>query len=332
MVAKVRESTGLCLSFGCRERAVVGACVVALLALFGGCQSERSPADRSNPTRQGETAETRPVVFVSNSFLSEVVEAIAGERVEKLYLLPPHQEPTAWKPTAADLEKMQRARLLVLNGAEFEPWVAGVALPSSRMLRTANVFLDQWIETEAIVHSHGPGGEHSHAGIASTTWLDFELAKLQANAVRERLEQLLPGAAEDLKQRSEKLLADLDQLDRQMRQLAGRIGSRPLVASHPFQQYWAKRYGLNVRSVNWDASEVPGPAGLEELQRVLQDFPATVFLWESEPAADSVELLRGKGLASIVFSPAANLPAEDSWLEAMRRNLSNLEQAIKQLP
>lgn len=326
------ESTRRSHFFGCGRKVVAVALMAATLGLMNGCQKERSPTERVNSARQSEAADARPVVFVSNSFLSEVVGAIGRDRVEKLYLLPPNQEPTAWRPTTADLEKMQRARLLVLNGAEFEPWLTGVALPSSRMLRTANVFLDQWIETEAVVHSHGPVGEHSHAGIASTTWLDFELAKLQANAVRERLEQLLPDAAGEFQQRSEKLLADLGQLDQQMRQLAERIGSRPLVASHPFQHYWARRYGLNVRAVSWDANEAPGPTGLEELQRVLQDFPATLFLWESEPAAANVALLREKGLASVVFSPAANLAAEASWLEAMRRNLSNLEQALQQRP
>lgn len=301
----------------------------ALLLIGGGCQGERPSAERPKSEKQAESNDVRPIVFVSNSFLAEVVSGIAGSRVERLYLLPPNQDPTTWKPTTADLENMQRARLLVLNGAEFEPWVAGVALPSSRMLRTANVFLDQWIETEGVVHSHGPGGEHSHAGIASTTWLDFELAKLQASAVRERLEQLLPEAADELKKRFEEFKLQLELLDQQMRELAKTVGARPLIASHPFHQYWAKRYGLNVRAVNWDSSEAPDEAALKELQKALQDFPAELFLWEAEPTGANVEFLKGKGLKSIVFSPAANLPERDSWLEAMKRNLSNLEQAIE---
>lgn len=303
--------------------------IAAAIGLGVGCQGERSIPEVKKPVKPTDSTNDRPVVFVSNSFLAEAVNAIAGSRVERLYLLPANLDPTTWKPTPADLEKMQRAKLLVLNGAEFEPWVAGVALPSSRMLRTANVFLDQWIETEGVVHSHGPGGEHSHAGIACTTWLDFEFAKLQANAVRERLTQLQPEAADEFKKGFEEFSIQLDQLDQQMRQVASKVGMRPLIASHPFHQYWAKRYGLNVRAVNWDSSEEPKAAGLEELEKVRQDFPAEIFLWESEPPVTSVELLQRKGLKSIVFSPAANLAAGVSWLEAMRQNLRNLSEAFE---
>lgn len=304
--------------------------LMGALALGLGCQPDRSSAARAKQASDNSQApQSRPLVFVSNSFLSEAVKVIAGTRVERLYLLPPNLDPTIWKPTTADLEKMQRARLLVLNGAEFEPWVAGVALPSSRMLRTANAFLDQWIETEAVVHAHGPGGEHSHAGIASTTWLDFELAKLQANAVRDRLEQLIPEAAGEFKKGCDEFNAQLSELDKQMRGLATKLGPQPLLVSHPFHQYWAKRYELNVRAVNWDPKEAPDARGLDELQRALKDFPAKIFLWESTPAEANVELLRQRGIKSLVFSPAANLPEQESWLEAMKRNLLGLQQSIE---
>ena len=306
------------------------ALLMGAIALGLGCQPQRSSAERAKPESDNSQApQSRPLVFVSNSFLSEAVKVIAGTRVERLYLLPANLDPTIWKPTTADLEKMQRARLLVLNGAEFEPWVAGVALPSSRMLRTANAFLDQWIETEAVVHSHGPGGEHSHAGIASTTWLDFDLAKQQANAVRDRLEQLVPEAAGEFKKGSDEFNSQLSKLDTQMRDLATKLGPRPLLVSHPFHQYWAKRYGLNVRAVTWDPSEAPAAQGLDALQKALTDFPAELFLWESTPTDANVALLRERGIKSLVFSPAANLSEQDSWLEAMSRNLQGLEQSIE---
>lgn len=312
-----------------RIRVVQVILLIGTLILGIGCQAERSSIEREKPKSDAQFTQTRPVVFVSNSFLSEAVKAIGGSRVERLHLLPPNLDPTSWKPTPSDLEKMQRANLLVLNGADYEPWVAGVALPSSRMLRTANAFLDQWIETEAIVHAHGPGGEHSHSGIASTTWLDFELAKLQANSVRDRLEQLVPEVADEFKKGCDQFNAQLNELDKQMREIATKLGPQPLLVSHPFHQYWARRYGLNVRAIACDPSEALGAKELSELQKVLEDYPAEIFLWESTPTKANFELLQERGIQSVVFNPAANLPEQDSWLEAMKRNLSALEQAIE---
>lgn len=312
-----------------RSRQLLVAVLMTLLCIGVGCQSKRSADTIPQQSSVSDNDEKPPVIFVSNAFLADVVKALAGPKVDLLWLLPKNADPISWSPTAVDLEKMQRAQLLVLNGANFEPWVASVALPSSRMLRTANDFRDQWIETAGVIHAHGPGGEHSHAGIASTTWLDFELAVLQAKAVCNRLKLVIPESSRALKANFGVLENQLLELDEQMRQLASELGQRPILVSHPFHQYWARRYGINAKAVNWDSTEVIGSNGLQELKSVLRDFPAGIFLWETEPKKENIEALNAHGLKSAVFCPAANLSESESWLAVMKNNLQNLQQVMR---
>ena len=47
------------------------------------------------------------------------------------------------------------------------------------------------------MHAHGPEGSHSHAGTASTTWLDPEIAVAQATTIHDALVRILPAHQEE---------------------------------------------------------------------------------------------------------------------------------------
>lgn len=306
------------------------------LSLVWGCQpsadSPREPQADGAAPQQATSQSGKLRVMAAQAFLADAVTALGGESIELVFLVPPGHDPATWKPTASDLQQMQAADLIVLNGASYEPWVASVALPSTRMIRTANPFRDAWIETEEVVHTHGPGGEHSHAGTASTTWLDFELAQVQVTAIRDRLKQLLPDAADTIDARASAYLAELQQLHARMLKLAERLRGKPLVVSHPVYQYWARKYQLDLRAVNWEPTEPPGEAGWAELDLVLQDFPAKLFVWEAAPSAENEAKLAARGFTTLVFTPASNLNGEVTWRAAMQANLERLQQAIEKLP
>lgn len=267
-------------------------------------------------------------VVASHALLADAVQSLGGDHVELFSVVPAGLDPAAWKPTAADLQQLQKVDLIVLNGASYEPWIASVALPSTRMVRTANAFREQWIETEGIVHAHGPGGEHSHAGTASTTWLDLELAQAQVIAIRDRLRELLPGEQESIDRRCDEYIVELKQLDQRMQQLAKQLGDRPIVVSHPVYQYWGRRYQLNLKAVHWEPTESPGETGWAELEQVLQNFPAKLFVWEATPSEENQAAVTARGFTSLVFSPAGRLSAGRTWREEMRANLDRLEQAL----
>jgi len=74
-----------------------------------------------------------------------------------------------------------------------------VYLPQSKMVNTSAKFKDQYITAEEVItHSHGPGGEHSHASVIFTTWLDFSQAVEQAKAVKDALIAARLGPEEEL--------------------------------------------------------------------------------------------------------------------------------------
>lgn len=295
-------------------------CLGLAAAILAGC----GPAEPTGP--RAFSGLGKPRVVATNYPLYWMAGRIGGEAVELSFPAPEDGDPAFWEPTEADLAAFQSADLILRNGATYEKWADRVSLPESTQVDTARAFAGQFIVIEeASTHSHGASGEHSHAGVAFTTWLDLKQALQQAEAIRSALATLLPGQAAAFEANFTALKADLEALDGELAAAAGRLGQTPLVASHPVYQYLARRYGLNLQSVLWEPETVPDDAAMADLAKILARHPARVMLWEGEPAAESVKKLEAIGVQSVVFDPCGNRPGDGAdFLSVMKANVAAL--------
>ena len=159
----------------------------------------------------------QPTVYVVNYPLQYFAERIAGDRVKVVFPAPADGDPAFWKPDLDAIAAYQAADLILINGAGYAKWLKTVSLPKSKMIDSSGRFQAEYIAVEDTgVHSHGPTGEHSHAGTAFTTWLDLRQAAQQAQAVLEGLSRLLPEHQEAFQQRYAELERDLLALDERL--------------------------------------------------------------------------------------------------------------------
>ena len=309
-----------------RVRGFAALCSASSLLWLVGCSDAAMPPP--------SPAAKKPQVLTSFYPTLYFTQRIAGDGVEVACPLPDDADPIFWKPDAAALARLQGADLVILNGAEFEKWVAAVSLPASRVVSTAASFRDQWLEYEnAVTHQHGPEGEHSHEGVDGHTWLDPWLAMAQAEAVRDALKVANPESAASFDRGFAELKRDLEQLDRDLKELLPATPS-PILCSHPAYNYLARRYGWKIHNLDLDPEAAPAPATVEEIRGVLTKFPAKVLLWESDPTSATVETFhRELGLTSVVFSPCEllgndALRAGNDYLSVMRENIGRLRRAL----
>jgi zinc transport system substrate-binding protein len=194
---------------------------------------------------------------------------------------------------------------------------------------TSAGFRDAYVRIEqAVVHSHGTGGIHSHEGIASTTWLDFEQASKQAQAVAEALIRKRPEWKTLVAENLEALGADLAELDKKARDIVHAKPDQPLLASHPVYQYLEQRYGLHLQSMHWEPTVMPVATEWTGLTKIRMKHPARWMLWEAVPTPEIAKRLKAMGIGSLEFSPCAQRPASGDFLSEMQRNLENLRTAF----
>ncbi|WP_300445166.1 metal ABC transporter substrate-binding protein [uncultured Mameliella sp.] len=270
------------------------------------------------------TAQERPVVATVNYPLAWMADRLGGDAIEVLFPVPDGRDPSFWRPGLSDIAAIQQADLIALNGAGFATWTTRASLPRSRLVDTSAKLSAAFIATQSVSHSHGEDGAHSHTGTASYTWLDFELAAGQAEALAAAMQRRMPDLRNRVEERLPSLLADLTALDTQARDALATLQGTTIIATHPRYQYFARAYGLDIAALEWDAGALPDEAQWQDLQDMVAETGASLLIWEAEPPQEAKERAAGMGLASIVFAPLATRPASGDFASVMRAQIEAL--------
>jgi zinc transport system substrate-binding protein len=270
-----------------------------------------------------------PVVVVANYPLQYFTQRLTTGMMDIRFPAAVSNDPAYWRPSAEDVAELQKADLIVLNGASYEQWTKNVSLPSSKVIETAEAFKDQWIPLDgAVSHSHGLEGEHEHAGTAFTTWLDMNLAREQARAIRDALIARWPSETSLFEDNFAKLESDLMALDEQLYQVVSQSPSTAVVFSHPVYQYLQARYDLEGSSVHWEVDEMPTDDEWSALASRMLSKDAQWMVWEGEPDEEIARRLNTIGMKGIVFDPCDNTPANGDFFTVMNRNVESLRTAF----
>lgn len=262
-------------------------------------------------------------VVVVNNPLLYFAERIGGGELDVRLPAPQEGDPAQWKPSVDELLAMQGADLILLNGAGYSGWLNKVSLADSQVVVTTESAREQWIEQVGeVTHSHGPEGEHAHSGYQFTTWMDMQLARVQAEAVAAALSERWPGNKAEYERNLEQLLSDIDVLDAGYEAELTRLANRQFIYSHPVYQYFERRYGVAGTSLHWEPDVMPS----DEQWRELADLAGegALFVWEGEPDSAIAARMAEMGVESVVIDPAGNVSEQD-WLETQRANITRLQ-------
>ena len=100
-------------------RLVAGWAVVAMAIAVAGCGP------------RGVTT-SRPLVVVGESFWGSLAGQLAGDRLAvRSIVVDPGTDPHSYEPSATDAVRVAQARLVVANGAGYDPWLSRLAAAGS---------------------------------------------------------------------------------------------------------------------------------------------------------------------------------------------------------
>ena len=296
--------------------------LIVVLLLAAAC----SPAEQSRPSAISGPESARPQIYTVNYPLAWMATELVGDIAEVVLPAPGDEDPAYWQPDVDAVLAYQQADLVLLNGANYARWLAKVSLPTRKLVDTSAAYSERLLAATATsVHSHGPGGEHSHGELAITTWLDLDLARQQLQAVAAALSRGMPQAQVEIMARASAVEQELMRMDSQLSALGHTLDFAPLLYSHPVYQYLQQRYQLNGKALHWEPDQVPGPEQWQHLDALLQAHPARIMLWEAEPLPTVRAQLVQRGIIAVVFQPMGNRPLEGDFISLMAENIAGLE-------
>jgi zinc transport system substrate-binding protein len=309
-------------------RAVLQSTLVSTILLSAACSNEERQTATENASAEKPlgalvVASNYPLYF----FASRIAEGIDGR--PEIVFPDVVGDPALWTPSAEQIQLLQAADLVLLNGAGAESWLNLMTLDQRRLRDTTAAIASELIPlNDSIQHQHGPEGEHSHQGTAFTTWLDPTLAIAQAQSITSALIELSPLRAEQYQGNMAQLEQELGDLDAQLKEVFARFDGRPVLFSHPVYQYLQRRYALDGQSMHWEPDEEPSTSDWIELQQILAKHPATIMIWEDEPLATTAQRLSTANIKSVGFHTIANRPTEGDYFSAMQANARQIEDSV----
>ena len=253
--------------------------------------------------------------------LCEFARAVAGDRAEVSFLLPPGAEIHNWQPSARQILRLGQARLFIYVSAHLEPWAQEVVRSQAESgLKVLEV-------------SRGVELLQNDPHI----WLDFEQDVHIVESIRSALTGLDPESAEAYQRNADSYADKLRRLDRQYRAVLGSCGQRTLVlGGHAAFGYLAARYGLTQVSLyGLSPDSEPTPRHLLEVARLVKEQKIAAVFFESTVNPKLARLLAQEtGAEALPLNDGANVsPAQFAagltFLDIMEDNLKSLEHGLR---
>jgi manganese/zinc/iron transport system substrate-binding protein len=258
---------------------------VLVLVLSAGMQVGCSPTSSSGSSRS--FSGRRPIkVVCTTGLVADMVKRVGGEEIDVFTLMGEGIDPHLYKASPGDIDRLGNADVVFFNGLHLEGKLAeilermgekkpviGVAdrLPKDRLLADA----------DGIVDPH--------------FWFDISLWREAVGEVAAQLSTYDPEKKEVYSANAATYQAELAALDEEVRSKIGGIPAerRVLVTAHDAFGYFARAYGLQVRSLLGISTEAE--AGLKEINALV------TFLCEKKIGAVFVEtILSEKSMESLI--------------------------------
>jgi zinc/manganese transport system substrate-binding protein len=178
-------------------------------------------------------AQDRLNVVASFSILGDFIRNVGGERVSVTTLVGPDSDAHVYSPTPADAKRIADAKLVFVNGLGFEGW-----LP--RLVKSAGGKASIVTTTTGIAPLKLGSEADPHA------WQSIANAKVYVANIRDALAAADPANAEAFRSNASGYLADLDALDREVREAVAQIpqARRKVISTHGAFGYFAAAYGV----------------------------------------------------------------------------------------
>ena len=203
---------------------------------------------------QTGTDSTKPIVAVSIVPQKAFVEAVAGDLVDVITLIPPGYSPANYEPSNKTMAELSNAEVYFTIGV---PTESGNILPD---ISNINV-----VHLEDAVSNAYPDRTFSDGGRDPHVWLSIQRAKVMVETIASTLSQLDPQNEAVYQSNKTTYLGMLDDVKNQIEAIFADKTMKTFIVYHPSYGYFADEFGLTMVAMEEDGKE----ATIQHLNEVI---------------------------------------------------------------
>lgn len=314
---------------------------IGMLLIFSGlaaCQPAPAPQADSGALR----------VIAAETFLADIAQRVAGERVTVEALMPLGLDPHAFEPTPRDVTRIAESDVLIVNGGGFEGWLeevlknaGGNAAVIEASAGLTNRTPAEAEDAHADEEESGHEGEeaHDHGESDPHFWLDPLNVIVYVENIRDGLSQADPQGKELYAQNAAAYIEELRALDAEIRAQVETIPPerRVLVTNHESFGYFADRYGFTLAGAVIPSANSSAETSARQLAALIDTIrqsgaPAIFLETGANPKlAEQIAAETGVQVVTGLYTHSITTPEGDapSYLAMMRRNAELITAALR---
>ncbi len=253
------------------------------------------------------------VVAIASFFpLYEFTKEIGREKVDVTLLVPSGVEPHDWEPTIKDLQLLQQADVIIINGIGFENWIDNIDSVNS--------------DVKVVDTSIGISILESDPHI----WLNPVMAQKQVENIVDSLSKVDPLNEKYYKQNGISYIKKLEELDNK---ISYELSSckKDFIAFHDAFSYFANQYDLNQHTVlkSNEPHEEPTSKSLENIINLARDLDSNVIFTEEAVDKRASQVIANEiGGKVLTLSPLEVGDSQTDYIKKMEENLLHLKEAL----
>lgn len=277
-------------------------------------------------------------VLAVESFLADIAQNVAGNRLKVDTLIPLGTDPHGFEPTPADVRRVADSQVLIVNGAGLEEFLdkllanAGgkrLVIEAAAGLKSREAKPEEKVETRA---------EHHHEGDPHF-WLDPNNVIKYVENIRDGLSQADPAGAATYKANADAYIAQLKQLDAWIVEQVKAIPPerRLLVTNHASFGYFADRYGFKVIGTILPSASTGTAPSAQQLAALINQIKThkakAIFLETGTNPQLAKQITQETGIQVIVELHTHSLTdakgTAPTYIEMIKSNVKTIVNALK---
>jgi ABC-type Zn uptake system ZnuABC Zn-binding protein ZnuA len=299
--------------------------LVALCVASGLAMGQAAPA----------RAQGRIRVVATTTDLRSLTEAVGGDLVDAVSLVPANFDAEEYQPKPQDVLRLRDARLVVRVGLDYDLWFDRLleAAAPRELGRGGPGYVDASygiapLEVRGV--TVGPGDGHAHGSGNPHYWLDPRNAEFITANIMEGLARIDPANAKTFETNRQAFLARLSAKLTEWEARLAPLRGMPLIAYHNSWPYFARRFRLDFADFLEIKPGVPStPSHLAGIIETMRTRGVRLVVREPHEPERDVAFVGAKTGASVVALAASvgALPGTDDYLALFETDVTALVQA-----
>lgn len=213
-----------------------------------------------------------PVVAAEN-FYGDVVKQIGGAHVAVTSIMSnPDQDPHLFEASPKTARALQHARIVVYNGADYDPWMAKLLGASQSSAQRVTIVAADLVGKKA--------GDNPHL------WYDPQTMPAVARALASALDAADPANKSVYDANLATFLGSLQPIDAKVAALRARYQGQPVTATEPVFGYMSDAIGLDMRNLRFQLATMndteASASDIAAFERDLRERRVRVLIYNSQ--------------------------------------------------